>query len=75
MNEADQLKDIDRRAREAATAYKRQAVALVAEVYDREGSQSKAAAVLGISKQRVGQLLKSRTRTEPTEQNANLRNR
>ena len=64
MNPAQQLKDIDRQAREAAAAYKRQAVALVAEVYDREGSQSKAAAVLGITKQRVGQLLKDRVREE-----------
>jgi DNA-directed RNA polymerase specialized sigma subunit len=58
VNPAEQLKDIDRQAREAAAAYKRQAVALVAEVYDREGSQSKAAKVLGISQGRVSQLLK-----------------
>ncbi|WP_435110188.1 hypothetical protein [Nocardiopsis synnemataformans] len=64
MNPARQLKDIDRRAREAAAAYKREAVALVAKVYGQEGSQAKAATVLGISKQRVGQLLKERPQEE-----------
>ncbi|MEU3020073.1 hypothetical protein ABZ635_22060 [Nocardiopsis sp. NPDC007018] len=62
--EQQQLKDIDRRAREAATAYKREAVALVAAVYDREGTQQAAADVLGITKQRVGQLLKDRATEE-----------
>lgn len=61
MNDAAKLKAIDRRAREAAAAFKQEAVTLVAEVYDREGSQTKAAKALGITQGRVSQLLKERT--------------
>ena len=57
--EADQLKAIDQRARETAAALKREAVALVAAVVDREGNQAKAAQVLNISQGRVSQILKS----------------
>lgn len=64
MSDAAKLKDIDRRAREAAAAFKREAVALVAEVYDREGTQAKAAAVLGVSQGRVSQLLAERATEE-----------
>lgn len=63
-SEAKQLKAIDTEARQAAAAYKRRAVAIVAAVFDREGTQQKAADVLGISKQRVGQLLKDRVDEE-----------
>lgn len=64
MTPAEQLRHIDDEARAAAAAYKRRAVALVAEVYDREGTQSGAAKVLGISQGRVSQLLKDRVREE-----------
>lgn len=57
-DEAAQLKAIDAEARKVATAYKRRAVNLVAKVVKREGTQEKAGRVLGISKQRVGKILK-----------------
>lgn len=56
--ESDQLKAIHAEARRVAASYKRRAVALVASVVDREGTQEKAGKVLGISKQRVGKILK-----------------
>ena len=62
--EADQLKAIDAEARQVAAEYKRRAVALVATVFDREGTQQAAAAALGISQGRVSQLLKERSHEE-----------
>jgi len=64
--EKQQLRQIDEDARRAAAEHKQRAVALVAAVYDREGTQAKAGQVLGITKQRVGQLLKERAIEETT---------
>lgn len=56
--EGAELWAIDIEARQAAIHHKRRAVALVADVVKREGTQEAAGKVLGISKQRVGKILK-----------------